>query len=128
MTVEYPAPSLSKTNRPGGMRRCNDKFIRTKEIIERRYQNPPSLHELSLLVGTNECELKHGFKRMFGTTVFGYLFDYRMKLAAGYLSDSSRTIQEIADLVGYGHSSHFATAFKRKFSLSPQQYRASAGG
>ncbi|MDR1593955.1 MAG: AraC family transcriptional regulator [Prevotellaceae bacterium] len=104
--------------------RNNDKLIRAKEIVEQCYQNPPSLHELSLMIGTNECMLKNGFKTLFGTTVFGYLFDYRMKLAGQYLSDTDKTIQEIADLVGYEHQSHFSTAFKRKFCVSPQQYRA----
>jgi AraC-like DNA-binding protein len=104
----------------------NDKFVRTKEILEQRYRNPPSLHELSLMVGTNECTLKNGFKKLFGTTVFGYLFDYRMMLACRYLWDTDKAIQEIADLVGYEHQSHFSTAFKRKFCVSPQQYRASS--
>jgi AraC-like DNA-binding protein len=103
----------------------SDKFIRAKEILEQRHQSPPSLHELSLMIGTNECMLKNGFKMLFGTTVFGYLFDYRMKLAGRYLSDTGKTIQEIACLVGYEHQSHFATAFRRKFCVSPQQYRAS---
>jgi AraC-like DNA-binding protein len=76
------------------------------------------------MVGTNECTLKNGFKMLFGTTVFGYLFDCRMKLAGRYLSDTDKTIQEIAGLVGYEHPSHFSTAFKRKFCVSPQQYRA----
>jgi AraC-like DNA-binding protein len=102
----------------------NDKLIHAKEIIEQRYQNPPSLHELSLMIGTNECVLKNGFKTLFGTTVFGYLFDYRMKLTVQYLLDTDKTIQEIAGLVGYEHPSHFSTAFKRKFCVSPQQYRA----
>jgi AraC-like DNA-binding protein len=103
--------------------RDRDKLIRAKEIIEQFYQSPPSLHELSLMVGTNECTLKNGFKTLFGTTVFGYLFNYRMKLAGQYLSDTDKTIQEIAGLVGYEHQSHFSTAFKRKFCVSPQQYR-----
>lgn len=42
-------------------------------------QNPPSLHQLALMVGTNVCKLKTGFKALFGTTVFEYLFDYRME-------------------------------------------------
>jgi AraC-like DNA-binding protein len=104
--------------------RDREKIIRAKEIIEQHHQNPPSLRELSLMVGTNECTLKNGFKMLFGTTVFGYLFDCRMKLAGQYLSDTDKTIQEIASLVGYEHQSHFSTAFKRKFCVSPQQYRA----
>jgi AraC-like DNA-binding protein len=106
----------------------SDKFIEVKQIIEQQYLNPPSLRELALMVGTNECKLKNGFKILFGVTVFGHLFDYRMNLAARYLLDTGKTIQEIADLTGYGHQSHFSTAFKRKFCVSPQEYRTRTKG
>ncbi|MDR3287102.1 MAG: AraC family transcriptional regulator [Prevotellaceae bacterium] len=101
----------------------NEKLIQAKEIIESQYLSPPSLHQLALMVGTNECKLKHGFKTLFGITVFGYLFDYRMNLASAYLLDTDKPIFEIAEAVGYEHQSHFSTAFKRKFMVSPQEYR-----
>jgi AraC-like DNA-binding protein len=101
----------------------NDLLHHAKAIIEQEYLNPPSLHRLALMVGTNECKLKHAFKKLFGTTVFGYLFDYRMDLACQYLLDSDKTIQDIALLTGYEHHSHFSMAFKRKFYVSPQEYR-----
>nr|WP_250714436.1 AraC family transcriptional regulator [Bacteroides fragilis] len=69
-------------------------------------------------VGTNECTLKRGFKTVFGTTVFGHIFDYRMEIACRYLLDSSKTIQEIGACVGYEYHAHFSTAFKRKFGLT----------
>ena len=89
-----------------------------KAIIEQEYLNPPSLHRLALRVGTNECTLKGGFKTVFGTTVFGHIFDYRMEMACRYLLDSSKTIQEIGACVGYEYHAHFSTAFKRKFGLT----------
>jgi AraC-like DNA-binding protein len=101
----------------------NDLLFHAKAIIEQEYLKPPSLHRLALMVGTNECKLKNGFKKLFGTTVFGHLFNYRMDLACRYLLDSDETIQDIALLTGYEHHSHFSMAFKRKFCISPQAYR-----
>jgi AraC-like DNA-binding protein len=46
-----------------------------------------------------------------------------MNLARQYLLDTDKTIQEVADAVGYEHQSHFSTAFKRKFRMSPQAFR-----
>jgi AraC-like DNA-binding protein len=100
-----------------------DKLVYAKEIIEQQFLHPPSLRKLALMAGTNECKLKNGFKTLFGTTVFGYLFDYRMNLARQYLLGTDKTIQEVADAVGYEHQSHFSTAFKRKFRMSPQTFR-----
>lgn len=99
------------------------KVRQAQEIIHERYLNPPSLRELSLQVGTNECKLKAVFKQVTGNTVFGYLFDYRMEKAISYLKDTDKSIQEIALLVGYEHQTHFSTAFKRKFAQTPSDFR-----
>lgn len=42
---------------------------------------PPSLLELSRLIGLNDYKLKTGFKEMYGTTVFGYLREQRLEKA-----------------------------------------------
>jgi AraC-like DNA-binding protein len=101
----------------------NDLFLHAKEIIEQHYLHPLSIPQLAHQVGINECKLKKGFKILFGTTIFGYLFDYRMEMACRYLSDTDKNVQEIAELIGYEHHSHFSTAFKRKFCISPVEYR-----
>ena len=103
-----------------------DKIYHARDIICSEYLNPPSLHDLALRVGTNECTLKAGFKEAFRTTVFNYLFDYRMNIAIHYLLDTNKSIGEVAGLVGYEHQAHFCTAFKRKFNVTPSEYRLKA--
>lgn len=103
-----------------------DKIYQARDIICSEYLNPPSLHDLALRVGTNECTLKAGFKEAFRTTVFNYLFDYRMNIAILYLLDTNKSIGEVAGLVSYEHQAHFCTAFKRKFNVTPSEYRLKA--
>lgn len=103
-----------------------DKIYQARDIICSEYLNPPSLHDLALRVGTNECTLKAGFKEAFRTTVFNYLFDYRMNIAIHYLLDTNKSIGEVAGLVGYEHQAHFCTAFKRKFNVTASEYRLKA--
>lgn len=103
-----------------------DKIYQARDIICSEYLNPPSLHDLALRVGTNECTLKARFKETFRTTVFNYLFDYRMNIAIHYLLDTNKSIGEVAGLVGYEHQAHFCTAFKRKFNVTPSEYRLKA--
>ena len=103
-----------------------DKIYQARDIICSEYLNPPSLHDLALRVGTNECTLEAGFKEAFRTTVFNYLFDYRMNIAIHYLLDTNKSIGEVAGLVGYEHQAHFCTAFKRKFNVTPSEYRLKA--
>ncbi|MFC2634249.1 MAG: helix-turn-helix transcriptional regulator, partial [Capnocytophaga granulosa] len=52
-----------------------------------------------------------------------YLYDYKMNLAQQLLLHTDKSIGEIALQCGYEHLSHFSTAFKRKFGLSPQEMR-----
>ncbi|MBI9061246.1 MAG: helix-turn-helix transcriptional regulator [Marinilabiliaceae bacterium] len=103
----------------------SDQLNTARNIIESRYQNPPSIAELALMVGMSATVLKERFKSSFGTTIFGYLFDYRMNIARQLLQDTSYTITEIAERTGYEHASHFTTAFKRKFGDSPNEFRKS---
>ena len=100
-----------------------DKIHDAKDIILSQYQDMPSLHELASMVGTNECTLKKAFKQEFGTTIFQYLFDYRMELATRYLLDTNMSMADIGIKLGYDYQSHFCTAFKRKYGISPMEYR-----
>jgi len=101
----------------------SDKVHEAREIMTTQYQNPPSLHELATMVGTNECTLKSAFKQEFGETVFQCLFDYRMGLASKYLLDTTLPIAEVGLQLGYDYQSHFCTAFRRKYGMSPSEYR-----
>lgn len=100
-----------------------EKIFLAKEILTQEYLSPPSLHELALRVGTNECTLKTEFKKYFKQTAFSFLFDYRMRLASSYLLDTDKSIAEIAELTGYEHPSHFCIAFKRKFGVTALAFR-----
>jgi AraC-like DNA-binding protein len=92
-------------------------------LLESYYQSPPSLHELATEVGTCDTVLKSGFKYFYGRTVYGYLIDYRMNKACRLLRNSDLPIGEVAFRVGYEYQSHFATAFKRKYGVTPLVYR-----
>jgi len=101
----------------------SEKVHTARDIMTTQYQDPPSLHALALMVGTNECTLKSAFKQEFGVTVFQCLFDHRMSLATKYLLESSWPIAEIGLLLGYEYQSHFCTAFRRKYGMSPTEFR-----
>ncbi|MBV7439954.1 AraC family transcriptional regulator [Weeksellaceae bacterium TAE3-ERU29] len=100
-----------------------EKIYEARSILLSDLSNTPSLRKLSLQVGINEKKLKQGFKEVFGTTVFGYLYQHKMYLAKQYLLDSSLLINEIALLCGYDYVSHFSTAFKRFWGCTPGEMR-----
>lgn len=96
-----------------------DKMYYAKELITQKIDNPLSLSELSTILSTNECTLKKSFKATFGTTVFGYLKELKMKKAETMLLEHNFTVSEVADSIGYKNPQHFSTAFKKHFGYVP---------
>lgn len=103
-----------------------DKMMKVRDIVLENIDAPYSLHELAHLVGTNECYLKRNFKKVFGTTVYGYVHQVKMEKARKLLKNKDKRIAEIAHLVGYKHAAHFTAAFKRHFGFTPNKISALA--
>lgn len=99
-----------------------DKIREARKIITQRYNEPPSLKELAKEVGTNEFKLKVGFKSLYGSTVMGYLTDYRLETARKMLETAKHSIKEISHQIGYSNPSHFIAYYKKKFGVTPKQY------
>ncbi|MEO1399971.1 MAG: AraC family transcriptional regulator [Cyanobacteria bacterium J06635_1] len=99
-----------------------------RDILTQRAKQPPSLIELARLVGLNDRKLNQGFRHLFGTTVFGYLQEYRLQQARELLQDNHLTVSAVAATVGYRNPEAFSTAFRRKFSVSPKSYQLSRRG
>ena len=98
------------------------KIRKAKEIIISNMAEPPSLHELSDAIGLNLKKLKMGFKQIYGDTVYGFLFDYKMDYARQLLDSGSYNVNEVGLKIGYSTGSHFIAAFKKKFATTPKKY------
>jgi len=115
MEIEAIAPNLADTLERNEIER----IYQAKEILEYRLENPPSMTELAVQVGLSHYQLKQGFRKVFGTTAFQYLHNYRMEQARLLLYEGNMRVAEVANMVGYSHLGQFAAAFKRKFGISP---------
>ncbi len=92
-----------------------------KRLIDRSLQNPPSLSRLARLAGINDFKLKLGFKQVYGTTVFGYVRQERMRIARNLLERGQCDVSEAACIVGYESLSSFARRFKKTYGYNPGQ-------
>ncbi|MBD2703918.1 helix-turn-helix transcriptional regulator [Spirosoma sp. BT702] len=101
-----------------------EKFHTIRDELAQNLDNPPSLKELTILVGMNRTKLMSGFKEVFGTTIFSYVADLRMERAKELmLSDTYMKVAEVARLVGFKSPNNFSIAFKKKFGFSPNTFR-----
>ncbi|MBL8155138.1 MAG: helix-turn-helix transcriptional regulator, partial [Anaerolineae bacterium] len=57
---------------------------------------------------------------------FQYVTRWRMQVAADLLKNSSLTLSEIANRVGYRSDLTFSKAFRRQMNTSPGRYRRAA--
>lgn len=101
-----------------------EKMNEVKEILIEHFESPPSLIVLAHMVGTNEFNLKKNFKIAFGTTVYGYLNQYKMELAKSMLIRGDSKISEVSGKMGYRHPTHFTSAFKKYFGYLPNKIRS----
>ena len=98
------------------------KIRQAKEIVLNNIAEPPSLQELADKVGLNLKKLKMGFKQIYGDTVYGFLFDYKMDYARKLLDSGSYNVNEVGLKIGYSTGSHFIAAFKKKYATTPKKY------
>ncbi len=99
------------------------KIFKAKEIMENNISSPPSLSELSKLIGLNNNKLKKNFKELFGVPVFKFLQEERLNKAYEMLSNTAESVQEVAWYVGYDSLSSFSNAFQQKFGVRPNEIK-----
>jgi AraC-like DNA-binding protein len=100
-----------------------DCIMQAKEYLLQHMHQPPTLHDLATIVGTNVFKLKNGFKELFDNTVFGYLSDVKLAHAKELLL-SGQPIKEVSDQLGYSSVQHFGSAFRKKFGTTPGKLRS----
>lgn len=98
-----------------------DKVIKAKEIILSSLNNPPTIPELALETGINQCYLKKGFKEIFGCTVYDFIQEQRMLKAKHLLTTTDCTVSEVAFEIGFSSQSNFSNAFKKHTGVFPSQ-------
>ena len=101
---------------------------KAKEIMIARMAEPPTLSELSAEIGLPLKKLKEGFKQIYGDSVFSFLFDYKMEYARKMLESGQHNVNEVGLKVGYSTSSHFISAFKKKYGTTPKKYLMALAG
>ncbi|RFZ94627.1 AraC family transcriptional regulator [Mucilaginibacter conchicola] len=97
------------------------KVEEARAILDKRFNDPPTLKELSRMVGLNEFKLKGGFKEYFSITVYKYVTRLRMEMARRLILEKNKTIGQISAEVGYRHQTHLTDAFKKYFGILPSE-------
>ncbi len=86
-------------------------------------KKPPSINELCRKAAMSATKFKNLFKAVYGVPVYEYYQQKRMHEAATLIDGGGSSIKELAAKVGYSNTSNFAAAFKKQFSMLPNEYK-----
>lgn len=85
--------------------------------------HPWTLEELAARAGLSRTVLAERFRTAMGETPLAYLRTVRMQKAMRILAETSRTLEQVAQAVGYQDAFGFSKVFKRSVGLSPREFR-----
>ena len=97
---------------------------RVLSVLDQQYKTPPSVEQLADAVGLSASRLAHLFREEAGRSIQSYVVERRLLMAAMVIVQTDERISQIAYSVGFGDVSNFNHSFKRRFGMSPRQYRA----
>ena len=101
----------------------------TIRMIDANLTDPPSSHECAATVGMSASGLRHLFRKTLGISPKRYHLERRLQVVSVRLREEFDDIGQIASALGFrsGSLRDFRREFKRRFGMSPTQYRALCG-
>ena len=100
-----------------------DAVERIRQYIDMHIQEDLSVEKLSQLAYMSQNHLTRTFKKKYGMTVIDYMIEHRLALAENLLKETNKTVTMIADEVGYFDYVYFSKLFKKRFGVTPREYR-----
>ncbi len=92
-------------------------------FIHENYNHDITISDICNSASISKSECFRCFESIIKQTPVDYLNDYRLGRAASLLIETNRPVAAIAEECGFNSASYFGSVFRKKFSISPGQYR-----
>jgi AraC-like DNA-binding protein len=110
----------------GWLAGLRDPYVaRTLALLHRDITRDWNVDDLSREVGLSRSALADRFLGLIGTPLMHYLANWRMQVASQKLRNTSASLAQVADSVGYSSEAAFSRAFKKAFGTAPATWRRS---
>lgn len=107
--------------------RLNDKYQKIEpslQYLSKHFSDRSfSIEQVAALSGLSERQFRRIFTELYSMTPCRYLTLLRIDRAKVLLSNSNRTVSEVAEQVGYCDVYYFSKQFKAETGETPTQYR-----
>ena len=98
-------------------------IIKALHYMNLNFKNQINLEQISEYIGLTPTYFSTIFHKKMNTTFKEYLLSLRLEYAAKLLIISDFSSTEICYTSGFNDFSNFSRAFKKRFSMSPSEYR-----
>ena len=109
-----------------GFRATPKSYGRLSEAVQHlhnHYARPLTTRQLAAMVGISASQFARRFQKLFNATLRQYLLRIRVRAACRLLTQSDKSITEIAVEVGFYDHAHFSRTFSKLMGIAPLAYR-----
>jgi len=92
-----------------------------RKFMKNNYLKNLKVEDYALLTGRSKSTFIREFKRLYDNTPNQWLIEQRLEKAHEILTNSDLNITDTAFKVGYENVSHFISAYKKRFNVTPKQ-------
>ncbi|MDO5691074.1 MAG: helix-turn-helix transcriptional regulator [Pseudomonadota bacterium] len=122
----YSAPAKAEASVPAHVRldtRTWQRMCALRAWLSSEDAQHQALDEVAQRAGMHGSTMQRQFRAAFGVSIGDFMRESRLQRARLTLESEAISVKEAAALAGYGSAANFATAYKRRFGLTPKQAR-----
>jgi two-component system, response regulator YesN len=98
-------------------------ILKAMSLAEQLLNQPLTAGDIAKMVNMSNSYFSQCFKEILGKTYSDYIRDLRMDRAKEYLCNTTKTIQWVAEHVGYNDEKYFSRLFRKYVGVLPSEYR-----
>ena len=123
LKIEGVNRTVSKSEEKESVEVGNLLIRKALDYIELHYAEKLGLKTLSDALYISPNYFSDLFRRHMKVKFSDFLIEYRLKKACILLKKPEYKVSEIAEMVGFRDSTYFSTVFKKKYNLTPLEYK-----
>lgn len=100
---------------------------KAKDYIDKNFINPISLLDIAAVTHLSPNYIRTKFLNAYGVSPHQYITDMRLSYVKKLLISTDKALSDIAYESGFQSQSHMNYAFKKRFGISPLNYKKSMG-
>lgn len=101
----------------------DDRIAQILPLMNYHFSHEIDLDQYAQAMNLSRSRFCHLFKQSMGCAPHTYILDLRLEHAAEYLLSTDAPISQIAYSVGFTDPFYFSRVFKKKFGISPKEFR-----